>query len=94
MLVGELDKDVFEAGSEGPNFGDGNAVFQELLTEIVEVEVVVDECVNGLTENGGAADARKPARGAARRETIMCGRHGGRHAPRCGAERRIPRNWR
>src|SRR5258708_16404546 len=61
MLVGELDKDVFETGSEGPNLGDGDAVFQELLAEIVEIEMVVDERVDGLSENSSAADARKLA---------------------------------
>src|SRR5712691_3120232 len=57
MLVGEFDEDVFEAGSEGTNLGDGDAVFQELFTEIVEIEMVFDERMDGLPENGGAAAA-------------------------------------
>src|SRR6266852_9958048 len=64
MLVGEFDEDVFEAGSEGTNFGDGDAVFQELFTEIVEIEMVFDEGMDGLPENGGAADAGEVAREA------------------------------
>src|SRR6266403_2856699 len=55
MLVGELDEDVFEAGSERTNFGDGNAVLHELFAEIAEIETVFDERVDGLPENGCAA---------------------------------------
>src|ERR1700694_5221125 len=62
MLVGELDEDVFEAGSEGANFRDGDAILQELLAEVVEVVVVVDQRMDGLPENGGGADARNLAR--------------------------------
>ena len=57
MLVGELDEDVFEAGSERANFGDSDAVLQELVPEIIKIEAVFDERVDGLPENGGAADA-------------------------------------
>src|SRR5216684_949445 len=64
MLVGEFDEDVFEAGSEGTNLGDGDAVFQELFTEIVEIEMVFDERMDGLPENGGAADAGEVTREA------------------------------
>src|SRR5258708_4837580 len=56
MLVGELDEDVFEAGSERTNLGHGNAVLQELLAEIVEIESIFDERMDGLSEDGGAAD--------------------------------------
>src|SRR6266446_5208412 len=55
MLVGELNEDVFEAGSERTNFGDGNAVLHELFAEIAEIETVFDERVDGLPENGCAA---------------------------------------
>src|SRR5712692_4782188 len=58
VLEGELHKNVFEAGGEGANLGDGDAVFQELFAEIVEIEMVLDERMDGLPENGGAADAR------------------------------------
>src|SRR5258708_1670025 len=61
MLVGELDKDVFETGSEGPNLGNGNAVFQELFAELLKIEMVVNERVDGLSENSSATDARKLA---------------------------------
>src|SRR5260370_15461484 len=64
MLVGEVDDDVFEAGSERTNLSDGNPVFQELVAEIVETEMVFDERMDGLTENGGAADAGEVAREA------------------------------
>src|SRR5260370_12198825 len=66
MLVGELDEDGFEAGSERTNLSDGNPVFQELVAEIVEIEMVFDKRVDGLTENGGAADAGEVAREAQR----------------------------
>src|SRR5712692_9482613 len=66
MLVSEFDEDVFEAGSEGTNLGDGDAVFQELFAKIVKIEAVFDKRMDGLPENGGAADAgnlaRKPER--------------------------------
>src|SRR6266478_4418557 len=64
MLVGEFDEDVLEAWSERTNFGDGDAVFQELFTEIVEIEMVFDERMDGLPENGGAADAGEVTREA------------------------------
>src|SRR5712691_6082150 len=57
MLVGELDEDVFEAGSEGANLSDCNAVLQELVPEVVEIEMILDERMDGLPENSGAADA-------------------------------------
>jgi len=50
MLVGELDKDIFEAGSERTNLGDGNAVLQELFAEIVEIGNDLDERVDGLSK--------------------------------------------
>src|SRR5260370_15449596 len=57
VLVSELDKDVFEARRQRANFGDGDAVLQELFAEFIEVEMIVDERMNGLPENCGAADA-------------------------------------
>src|SRR5882724_5575730 len=66
MLVGELDEDIFEAGSERTNLGDGNAVLQELFAEIVEIETILDKRVDGLSENRGAADAGEMARKAER----------------------------
>jgi hypothetical protein len=64
MFVGEFDEDVFEARSEGPNFGDNNALLLELGTKVVEFESVVDERMNGLTKNCGAADTGNSASGA------------------------------
>src|SRR5260370_28510810 len=66
MLVGELDEDVFEAGSEWTDFGDGNPVFQKLFAEIVKIKMILDESMDGLPENGGAADAGEMAREAER----------------------------
>src|SRR5712691_5091536 len=57
VLVSEFDEDVFEAGSERTNLGDGNAIIQELVAEVVEIEMIVDNGVNGLPEYGGAANA-------------------------------------
>src|SRR5260370_26564886 len=73
MLVGELDEDVFEAGSERTNLSDGNPVFQELVAEIVEIEMVFDERMDGLTENGGAADAGEVTREAQRTRDFRSG---------------------
>src|SRR5271169_1729441 len=61
MLVGELDEDVFEAGCKWTNFGHGNAILQELFAEIIEIEMVVNERVDGLPKNGCAANAGKLA---------------------------------
>src|SRR2546425_415424 len=73
MLVGELDENVFEAWSERANFCDGDAVFQELFAEIVEVEMILDERVDGLSENGGAADSRDLAGEAKRASDLGSG---------------------
>src|SRR6266446_5492125 len=66
MLVREFDEDIFEAGSKGTNLGDGDTVLQELFAQVVEIEVVFDEGVNGLSEDGGATDAMEMAREAER----------------------------
>src|SRR5258706_4529162 len=66
MLVSELDEDVFEAGSKRTNFGDGDAVFHKLFAKIVEIEMVFDERMDGLAENGGAENAREVTREAER----------------------------
>src|SRR5215469_12354678 len=62
MLVGQLDKNVFEAGSEGANLGDGDPVFQQLLAELTQVAMVIEQRVNRLAKNRGTADAGNLAR--------------------------------
>src|SRR6202030_2689651 len=57
VLVGELDKDVFETRRERTNLPHGNAVFSELLAQIVQVEMIFDQRVNGLSTHRGAANA-------------------------------------
>src|SRR5215470_238975 len=59
MLVGKLDEDVFQAGSQGANLSYGNAALQEQIPQVVEIEIVVHEGVDGLAKNGCAADAGK-----------------------------------
>src|SRR5690242_16916996 len=66
MLVSQLNENVFEARSERANLAHGDAVLQKLLAKFVQIEVVFDECVDGLSENGGAADPRNLAREAKR----------------------------
>jgi len=66
VFVGEFDEDVFEAGSEGANFGDRDAVLQELFAEIVKIEPVFDQRMNGLAEDRRAADAGEVTREAQR----------------------------
>src|SRR6266849_3920505 len=56
VLVGELNENVFETGSERANLTDGDSIFEELLAEIVEIEMVFDQRMNGLAKNGGAAN--------------------------------------
>src|SRR5258707_492674 len=59
MFVGEFDEYVFERRSERADFRDDDALFPQLFAEMVEVEIVVDERVDGLAEDCGAADARE-----------------------------------
>src|SRR5258708_34572152 len=73
MLVGEFDENVFEAGSERANLGDSDAVFQELVAEVVEIEMIIDERMDGLSENGGAANAGEMARETERARNFRCG---------------------
>src|SRR6266702_1240554 len=87
MLVGELDENVFEAGSERANFCDGDAVFQELFAVIVEVEMILDERVDGLSENGGAADSPDLAGEAKRASDLGSGDFDAQSAVRQVAER-------
>jgi len=54
MFIGEFDEDVFEGRSERADFRDDDALFQQLFAEMVEVEIVVDERVDGLAEDCGA----------------------------------------
>src|SRR5260370_35694947 len=62
MLVGEFDEDILEAGSERANLGEGKILFEKLVAEVVEITMIVDERMNGLPEDGGAANAGNLAR--------------------------------
>src|SRR5258708_33082916 len=62
MLVSEFDEDILEAGSERANLGDGNILFQKLVAEVVKIAMVLNERMNGLPEDGGAANAGNLAR--------------------------------
>src|ERR1700731_2187688 len=73
LLVGEFDEDVFEAGSERTNLADGDAVYQELVAEVVQIEMVFDERMDGLPENRGAADAGEVTREAESARDFRCG---------------------
>src|SRR6266852_5764403 len=57
VLVGQLDENIFKARSKRANFADGDSVFEKLLAQIVEVEMLFHQRVNGLAENRGAANA-------------------------------------
>src|ERR1700730_735201 len=57
VLVGQLDKNIFEARLERANVADGDSILEELLAKIVKIEMMVYERVDGLTENSGAANA-------------------------------------
>src|ERR1700686_754368 len=57
MFVREFDKDVFQRGGEGADFGDDDALLQQLIAQVIEVEVVIDKRVDGLAKDGGSADA-------------------------------------
>src|SRR6202158_129020 len=61
VFVGQFHENIFEAGGERANFADGDSVLEELLAEIVEIEMLFHKRVNGLAENGGAANAGKLA---------------------------------
>ena len=57
MLISEFHENVFQAGSERSNLGNGNAVFQKLFLKIVKIEVVIDKGMDGLAKNSRAANA-------------------------------------
>src|SRR5713101_141890 len=59
VLVGQLDENIFEAGSKRANLADRDSVFKELLAKVVEIEMFFDKRVDGLAKNGGAANAGK-----------------------------------
>src|SRR6266576_109967 len=60
LFVGEFDESVFQAWGQRANLGHGNAVFQELLAELVQIKMFIDERVDGLAKNRGTADPRNP----------------------------------
>src|SRR5579859_2109953 len=64
MLVGQLDENVFEARSQWTNFGDGNVLLLKPLTKIIETQAVFNQGMDRLTEDRGAANARKLSCGA------------------------------
>src|SRR5215510_13858175 len=57
VFVGQLDENVFQAGGERANFAHRCAVSGKLLAKSVEVEVIVNQRMNRLAEDGGAADS-------------------------------------
>src|SRR6266404_5332134 len=57
VLIGQFYEYIFEAGSQRANLTDLNSVLEELRAEIVEVETIFDERVNGLAEDGGATNS-------------------------------------
>src|SRR5579859_5895683 len=64
MLVGEFDEDIFQRRSERADFRDDDALLQQLRANVFQIEVVVDQRVDGLPENRGAANAGNGARNA------------------------------
>src|SRR5882724_3486404 len=64
MLVGQLDKNVFQAGRKRANFADGNTFVFEAAAQSIERKIVVNESVNRLAKNCGAANAGEFAGGA------------------------------
>src|ERR1700757_1569455 len=64
VFRGELDEDVFEAGSKRTNFGDHDVVFQELRAKVFEIKIVIDQGVNRLAKDRRTANAGDCARGS------------------------------
>src|SRR5690349_23254433 len=62
VFVGELDENIFQAGCERADFGDGDPFLRKLLADRVQIQVLVDQGMDRLTENSGAADAVDLAR--------------------------------
>ena len=56
MLVGEFHENVLEAWRKWPNLRHGNAVVPELMVQAFQIKALVDERVDGLPENRGAAN--------------------------------------
>jgi hypothetical protein len=57
MPIGEFHKDVFETRGKRANLGDGDIAFQEQAAKVIEVEMVLDESMDGLAKNCCAANA-------------------------------------
>src|SRR5271170_1180363 len=64
MFVGEFNEDIFQAGGQRANVRYGDAVFLQLGSQVAEIEVVFDQCVDGFAKNGRAANAGNMPRGA------------------------------
>src|SRR5580765_2827206 len=61
MFVGELDEDILEAGRQRANFGNGDFLLLKEGAQGFEVELVVNQRMDRLSKNRGAADAGERA---------------------------------
>ena len=61
MFVSKLHENIFQARRQRPNLCHGDAFLQKLLAQVVQIEVVVNQRVDGLAENRRAADSGKSA---------------------------------
>ena len=66
----QLDENVFKTGSKRADLRDSNTVLFQLRAKMVEVQMLVNECVNRLAENGCAANSRDRT-GVAQRESYL-----------------------
>src|ERR1700676_1058488 len=61
MFLGELYENVFQGRTQRANFRDSYPALFQLLAKVFQVEMIVDQGVNGLPENRSALDARDGA---------------------------------
>src|SRR5690242_10310884 len=66
MLVGKLDENIFQARRERANLRHDDALFQQIGTKSFEIKAIVDQPMDRLPENRGAANSGKSSYSAQR----------------------------
>src|SRR5215470_5558634 len=56
MLVGQLDKHIFQAGRKRANLRYLDSIFHELFAQAVQIEMLFNQSVDRLSKNGCTAN--------------------------------------
>src|ERR1700756_4670037 len=71
VFVGQLDEGVFQAGGEWPHVVDADCISGKLCTKAFEVEAFIDQRVDRLAKNRGAANSGNLPSNAQRTRNLM-----------------------